>query len=146
MTELELNTAAMKAFNKMGCSIIRAEKIHGTSSYARNGERPDVFATKWEKSYIGEIKRSVSDCKHEKKKKHYPDDSMGHFRYIISEKGVLKLEHIPEAYGWIEINANGKHEIVKKAPLRELNETARLSERALLMMFLRKQDKKRGVK
>jgi len=138
MTELELNEVSVKVFKKMGCSIIRAEKIHGTKSLAPNMEIPDVFAAKWERSYIGEIKRSVSDCKHEKEKGHYPADSMGNLRFIISEFGVLKLEHIPETYGWIQVEKDGDYSITKTPPLRVLNVIALKSENALLMKFLRK--------
>ena len=141
MTEKELSIESIKVFKKQfKCSIIRTEKIHGTASHAINGERPDVYGVFWDKSIIGEIKRSRSDCKHEIKKNHYPVDSMGNYRYIISEIGVLREIDIPESYGWIEVTEKG-YEIKKVAPKRELNDAGKDSERQLLMMFLRKKAK-----
>ena len=139
--EIKLNKFGKKFFRRhVGCSIVYAEKLDGTTCPSPNCERPDIFAYRPYSclSWVGEIKTSRADCKNEYKKKHFiSGDSMGDFRYMLSFDGVLKEEDIPEEYGWVEFSDDGKYTIKKKPVYRTITAVGLKSERTLFATKIR---------
>lgn len=99
------------------------------------GEEPDVIAfcvnLKQNKSYIGygsvliECKASRSDYLADKKKmyRRKPENGMGDYRYYMAPLGLIKADELPEKWGLLEIQENGRIKMIKIPERQESNKT-----------------------
>lgn len=107
MTHKELVTAAYKWVLKSGGMTIAFKELY---SLAR--EKPDVIGFNGWESAVIECKASRGDFLGDKKKNHRKHGKgMGNWRFYCCPKGMIKKEELPEKWGLIYINENGKARI-----------------------------------
>lgn len=108
MTHKELVSSAYKwVLNRAGCGMAFKELY----TLACNGEYPDVIGfSSWGKSVLIECKASRSDFHADKKKmfRMYPEQGMGRYRFYCCPTGLLKREDLPENWGLIYVNEQGR--------------------------------------
>jgi hypothetical protein len=74
------------------------------------GEVPDVIGFNSEGSFLLEAKTTKADFNNDTNKwfRKNPDMGMGDWRFYICNKGLIKIEELPEMWGLIEVNEKGK--------------------------------------
>lgn len=79
-----------------------------------NSEIPDVIGFKETYTYLLEAKTSRSDFFADKKKpfRINSDEGVGDFRYFICEKGLIKIEDLPQKWGLIYVSPKGKCRLI----------------------------------
>ena len=96
-------------------------------------EIPDAIGFKAGFSTIIECKASRADFLADQKKpfRVNPERGMGYYRYYMSLGGLLKLEEIPDKWGFIEIvkqnNMLAAHETIEPQPFYERNQQAEIT-------------------
>ena len=86
------------------CSVVLTDLV--TAAH----ETPDVIGWHSGFSTLIECKASKSDFRHDSKKftRRYPDKGVGYYRYYLAPKGLINIEDLPEKWGLIEANEEGK--------------------------------------
>jgi len=86
--------------NKCGFAFKELVSINQT------GEVPDVIGFNSIGSFLLEAKTSLADLRREQKKyfRRHSEDGMGDWRFYITVKGLISLEHIPKHWGLIEVD------------------------------------------
>jgi len=94
-----------------GCGLVIAEM---TSSAF---ETPDVIGWNSYSSILIEAKTSRSDFKRDHKKvfRRCPDMGVGKQRYFITPKGLISKDELPDNWGLIEVNDEGKTRVVQNS-------------------------------
>jgi len=79
-----------------------------------NGEIPDVIGFNSGESFLIECKATRNDFLSDKKKsfRMRPETGMGKFRFYLCRKGLITLGDLPENWGLIYVNENGKAKCV----------------------------------
>lgn len=82
-------------------------------------ETPDAIGWTGFGCHVVECKTSRADMKRDAKKPHrVTGRGMGTYRWILSPKGVLRPEDVPEDHGWIETLTGKRVHITRPAPGR----------------------------
>ncbi len=103
------------------------------------GAQPDVIG--WlpgsKGTVLFECKVNPADFRSDfsKSQRIYPSQGIGRYRYYLAPKGVIDIEQLPENWGLIEINVDGKHEIILKAKSQHCN---LIAERQLMLSVIRR--------
>lgn len=112
MTHKELIPIAYKyVLKNCSCGVAFKE----LNSLACNGECPDVIGFgAWGHSVLIECKVSRSDFLADRKKsfRQVPELGMGSQRFYMCPDNLIKKEEIPEGWGLIYVNSNGKPKCV----------------------------------
>ena len=89
-----------------------------------SGECPDAIGWCGGRSILVECKASRSDFLRDRQKyfRMTPERGMGKYRYYMAEKGLIKIDELPEHWGLIEINDDGKARAKKKANYQAASE------------------------
>jgi len=98
----------------MGCGVVLAER-HSVAV-----ETPDAIGWKYGQSHMVECKVSRADFRADAKKPwRLTDDSgMGRYRWYLAPAGMLRVEEVPEGFGFLE--AHPRHIAVgRQAPRRD---------------------------
>lgn len=90
---------------------------------ACNGEYPDVIGFSSGPTTIIECKTSRADFLADSKKmfRRYPEQGMGDYRYYFCPEGLIKVEELPEGWGLIYVNAEGKAKRKHRAEVKKAN-------------------------
>jgi len=74
------------------------------------GEIPDLIGFNNQGSFLLEAKTSRNDFLSDSKKKfrQIPEFGMGDWRFYIAQKGLIKINELPDMWGLIEVNEKGK--------------------------------------
>jgi hypothetical protein len=74
------------------------------------GEIPDVIGFNHSGTFVLEAKTSRADFQRDKTKtiRKMPEYGMGDWRFYICEKGMIKIDELPDMWGLIEVNEKGK--------------------------------------
>lgn len=77
-------------------------------------EIPDILGFNSNGSFLLEAKISRADFLIDKKKhfRIFSEKGLGDWRFFIVPKGIIKIEELPENWGLIEVNENGKIDFV----------------------------------
>lgn len=89
------------------------------TSYAR--ETPDVLGWTTRESILIECKISVNDFKADARKsfRRNPEWGAGKQRYYLVPKGLIGLDKLPEGWGLIEVNLDGKTRVKRASSVFE---------------------------
>lgn len=107
MTHGELCVIAEKWLKAQGCPIVAKEIVCCSAS----GEIPDAIGFKSHLSILIECKTSRSDFFADRKKYfrfEKPEEGMGNYRFYMCKEGIIHLEDLPEKWGLLWVNDNGK--------------------------------------
>lgn len=85
-------------------------------------EIPDVIGFNSWQSILIECKISRSDFFADKSKKHRQGKGMGNWRFICCPKGMVKVEELPEKWGLIFVDINGKAKIEYDCRVKKVKE------------------------
>lgn len=79
-----------------------------------NSEIPDVIGFNSGESFLIECKATRSDFLADKKKtfRMRPETGMGKFRFFMCPKGLISVDELPNNWGLIYVNENGKAKCV----------------------------------
>lgn len=75
-----------------------------------NGEYPDILGMRGNGTLLIEVKATISDFLSDKNKKFRknPALGMGDFRFYLCPTNLIKISELPENWGLIYVNADGK--------------------------------------
>jgi len=92
------------------CDIVVTELTTGIS------ETPDIIGWKSWKSTLIECKTSRQDFLKDKHKwsRRKPEYGIGNYRYFLILENIIQLNELPEKWGLLEVDKNGKICCVKK--------------------------------
>ena len=104
----------------------------------RIGESPDAIGFSGWSTQLIEVKVSRSDFLSDKKKvwRRLPDTGMGSHRSYLCPTGLISVEELPEKWGLLYIDEQGKITEIKEAERQESNHNAEI---AALMSILRRE-------
>lgn len=74
------------------------------------GETPDAIGFKSGESILIECKTSMADFNNDKKKifRENPWMGVGKYRFYMCQKGVIKIDRLPDKWGLLEVNDKGQ--------------------------------------
>lgn len=115
------------------CSIIASEVV----SSAETGEIPDILGWCSWASVLIEVKTTRKDFLRDRNKpfRYSSGIGVGEFRYYLSPDGILSTKDVPENWGLLHCDKNGKIYIIKIADKQQSNLR---SERSILLSMLRR--------
>jgi len=89
-------------------------------------EIPDAIGWYNGKSILVECKVSIDDFKKDAYKpfRRYTDRGMGDYRLFMAPKGLLEVEKLPDSWGLIEVNAQGRTRVKHFPEKLEANKIA----------------------
>ncbi len=104
MTHADLVKIAAKWLRGKGCGVVLTEL--STVAY----ETPDAIGWRSGFSILVECKVSRGDFLRDAKKffRLYPDMGVGTYRFYMCPEGVIKKDDLPEGWGLVWVDANGK--------------------------------------
>lgn len=102
-------------------------------------ETPDVIGWNSMISVLVECKASRADFFRDAKKPHrIYSQGIGNRRYYAAPEGLLKLDEIPEEWGLLEMDQQGKINATKEAVDRALNRDSLTEERRIFVSIMRR--------
>lgn len=104
MTHAELVQIAAKWLRGKGCGAVLTELTSAA------WETPDAIGFRSDYSILLECKVSRADFLEDKKKhfRIYPTNGQGTFRFYLCPQGVIKPDELPDKWGLIWVDENGK--------------------------------------
>lgn len=99
--------AAVAFAKRSGFGVVFGDRFRACTT---TGEQPDCLAFRSGVSLLIECKTSRSDFLADRKKNFRKDPSlgMGSWRFMLTPKGLLKIEELPEKWGLLEITPAGR--------------------------------------
>jgi len=134
LTHDDLVEIAAKWLQRNRCSVVITELVSA-------GEIPDAFG------YCHSGITTLVECKatradflgdHKKTFRRYADQGLGRYRYYLAPKGVIDPTELPEGWGLITVNENGRTRQVVHAAFHEMRERAQRREIGLLVSAMRR--------
>lgn len=116
MTHKQLVEISYKWMLKRGKMSIAFKELSSLAS-----EIPDVIGFNGWDSMVIECKVSRSDFLSDKKKPHR-SKGMGNWRFYSCPKGMIKKEELPEKWGLIYVDDNGKARIEYDCRVKKIND------------------------
>jgi hypothetical protein len=115
------------------CSVVVSEIC------VTGAEQPDALGWKGAATTLIECKASRSDFLADKNKifRYYLEEGIGDYRYYLAPVGVIKdVSELPNNFGWLEIQPNGRIKTRHKAEYQPEKQTA--LETKILVSLLRR--------
>lgn len=102
MTHDDLCLRAEKFLNNHGFGVVFHDKFR---AFTAHGEQPDCLGFRSGVSCLIECKTSRADFLADRKKRFRVDPSlgMGDWRFMMTPKGLVSVEELPEGWGLLEV-------------------------------------------